>query len=839
MITVPLLAGIISVFLLHPVASQPGLAACVPGSGFESFAFCNTSLSIDDRVSDLVSRIHDEDKPALLTARAHKALPYLGVPAYYWGSNCIHSSMFSNCTVSGKCSVSFPSGPNTAATFHRELVKEIGGVVGRETRAGFNEQNWLDNGFNGAGLDCWGPDININRDPRYGRIGESGTEDPFLMGQLGVAWTRGLQEGDDPGHLLVAITLKHFVANAVEGKWTTGGTWGTHNATVNRHTVDAIISKHDLVDTYWPAFRTAIRDADAQGVMCSYNSVNGKPTCLDPLMRAARHAWGFTGYVTSDSDSVADAWTPTAHHYVHSAAAASCAAVALGGCDVDSGDTFKDGLLEGVRNQTRAYAACTMAAVDVALAHTLRVRFRLGLFDPPADQPYWQYTAENTIGAAASHALNLQAALESLVLLRNTGAQAGQQAGEQAGEQRGEQAGEQRGVLPLLPGKRHIAVVGPHGDATNALIQIDTGRICPSGGFDCVTSPFAAIKKANSGADTTYTPGCDLISNDTSGVAEAVAAAQEADVVVVGIGIVECGRWWTATQYMGCADFSAAGEYVEGETHDRPRLDLPHAQQFLLEKILALNKPTVVFALNGGAVALDLLRPDDTHTNIAVIEAFYPGAKGGEALAEAVFGHANRWGKMPYSIYDAKFVNDHNFLNHEVSLTNRTYRWNRGAPLVTFGRGLSLTPFALHLTRATQGERLRDGPVHMVLWTNGSSSNVTVSVTVTNEGATMAGDEVVQAYVAAKEDVDILRKPVKSLFDFRRLNDIAPATSAKATFAFNVQHLLLVNEAGERVAAPGTYVVTFENGAGSVAALDVQLVGPEVVWEKFPSPTGL
>ena len=166
----------VAVCLLALAKGQPsyydaGVTACVPGKGFDHFPFCNTSLSIDQRVTDLIGRIDDTDKPNLLTARGHlknrgrQALPKLGVPSYYWGSNCIHSSMFSNCTADGKCSTSFPSGPSMAATFDRALMRSMAAVIGRETRAGFNAGNWTDNGANGAGLDCWGPVLNMNRDP--------------------------------------------------------------------------------------------------------------------------------------------------------------------------------------------------------------------------------------------------------------------------------------------------------------------------------------------------------------------------------------------------------------------------------------------------------------------------------------------------------------------------------------------------------------------------------------------------------------------------------------------------------------------------------------------------
>lgn len=323
-----------------------------------------------------------------------EALPQIGVPSYYWGSNCIHSSMFANCTSHGRCSTSFPSGPNQAATFDRSILRQLATVVGLETRAGFNLGNFTDDGLNGMGLDCWGPVINMNRDPRWGRNAEGGTEDPFLMGQLAEAWTNGLQKGDgrEPRFTQVAVTLKHFDANSLDG-----GAKGERGLT--RNTVSANISKYMLADYYWPAFKAGIRNADAKGVMCSYNAVNGVPTCADPLMRAAREAflspfpyhtqpglnntnwqaWNFTGYVTSDSDAVGDIWA--SHHYKPTAAAASCAAVAEGGCDIDSGNTFNDGLMDGVKQ-----GLCPMAAVDQRLANTFRIRMELGLFDPIEDQ---------------------------------------------------------------------------------------------------------------------------------------------------------------------------------------------------------------------------------------------------------------------------------------------------------------------------------------------------------------------------------------------------------------------------------------------------------------------
>ena len=489
-----------AVLLAHSAYLQPGAVACASAE-HSHYPFCNVSLPRDVRVWDLVSRINASDKANLLTARGphtsagfggRQALPALGVPSYYWGSNCIHSSMFSNCTKSGKCSTSFPSNPNFAASFDIALMRSVAGIIGKETRAGWNEGDWLDNGYNGAGLDCWGPVLNIMRDPRWGRNGEGATEDPYLNSRLGVAWTVGLQKGtredeEDPNaspYVLVAATLKHFDANSLES-----------SDGFTRHTVDAQIPIQQLTDFYFPAFRAAIVEADAKGVMCSYNSVNGVPTCASATMKSARDRWNFTGYVTSDSDSVADVWD--SHNYTTTPEEASCVSIAVGGTDIDSGNTYYNFLLKGV-NASRANSsspfACTMKDVDRALFNSLRVRFDLGLFDSRdvGNNKWWALSAEKDIGTAASAALNRRAAAESLVLLQNPTRSVVESPEASTGaESSSAPVWQTPAVLPLARGQR-IAVIGPHGNATRALIQVDTGMICPDNGFGCVTSPFGA-----------------------------------------------------------------------------------------------------------------------------------------------------------------------------------------------------------------------------------------------------------------------------------------------------------------------------------------------------------
>ena len=280
-------------------------------------------------------------------------------------------------------------------------------------------------------------------------------------------------------------------------------------------------------------------------------------------------------------------------------------------------------------NPTAGPVRVCRADVDRALYNTMRIRFELGLFDAKRSSPYWRL-GEDDIGSDASKALNYEAAAKSLVLLRNPG------------------------VLPLKPGLR-IAVIGPHGNASDHLIQIDTGDICPVNGqmptpppnpghvphaawsANCVQSPFQAIQAHNSKGTTTYTQGCNLFLPSSGGFDAAVAAAKAADVVVLGLGIAERAPK---------GDKVSGGDlYLEHEVHDRTSIDLPPVQKNLISRVMAVGKPVVIFYLNAGSVGI----PDEVLASdkVALIEAFYPGMEGGRAIADAIFGTSNRWGKLP------------------------------------------------------------------------------------------------------------------------------------------------------------------------------------------------
>ena len=756
-------------------AQGAGAPACV-GKAAQQHKFCDESLPLDVRAWDLVKAVNESDKPALLTARANRALPALQVPSYYWGQNCIHSSMFSECTADGRCSTSFPSGPSWAATFDRLAMRRMAVVIGRETRAGFN-LGWLDNGMGGTGLECWGPVINLNRDPRWGRNSEGGAEDPFLMGELAASWTDGLQRGDgeDPKNVMIAATLKHFIANSVEGGSKADGE-------VNRHTADATLPPYLLADYYFKPYRRAIAGADAKGVMCSYNSVNGVPACLSAELAAARASWNFSGYVTSDSDSISDAYKT--HHYAANASEASCLGLRVGGCDIDSGNTFQEGIEAGLKA-----GLCAQADVDRALFHAFRVRLELGLFDG-GKSAYWAL-GEAEFGKKQSIALNYEAAGKSLVLLRNPG-----------------------GVLPLARGRK-LAAIGPHLNATNDMIQVDTGKICGPGKaakrhvfhYECVVSPVAALGAANVGGSVAQALGSSLLGDtpDPIMIAEAVAAAKAADAVVLFLGITAAGP--------------GSSPYVEHETKDRDSIALPGAQIALAEAIMALKKPVVAVLLNGGAVTVPAAL-----SGAAIVEAFYPGMQGSVAIADHIFGAQNRWGRMPYTVPFANWTLSHPMLDMDVT-HGRTYRYGSQAQF-EFGHGLSLTEFQLELSPAAPSQG----------WTMDTDGTLNFSVVAANKG-NLKGDVVVAVYLDPHgAGPPIKTRPVKSLVGFERLDDVEPGAHAAAPFAFDAADLSLTDGDGNLVVAPGSYTVLIEDGSGARLAVPLAITGTARTSVPFPRP---
>jgi len=422
--------------------------------------YLNPLLPMNDRVDDLVSRMTLDEKASQMVNQA-RAIPRLQIPAYDWWSEALHG------VANAGTATVFPEPIGLAATFDAPLIHEMAVVISTEARAKHNQAVRAGRRDIMEGLDFWSPNINIFRDPRWGRGQETYGEDPFLTGRMGVAFVTGMQ-GDDPKYFRVISTPKHFAVHS--------------GPEPSRHMIDVKVSKHDEEDTYLPAFRAAITEGKAESIMCAYNRINGEPACANTflLQDQLRGAWKFNGYVVSDCDAIADVFN--GHHFTKSMAEAAAVSVKTGMDNecadffttaTDNSDyiKFMDAVKEGV---------LTEKDIDVALKRLFMARFRLGLFDPPEMVPY-ALTPESEIDSEPHRTLALKAARESIVLLKNNG------------------------VLPLSPDFKKIAVVGPLAESVRVL----HGNY--SGTASHATSALDGIRQQFASVQVTYTPGMNFL----------------------------------------------------------------------------------------------------------------------------------------------------------------------------------------------------------------------------------------------------------------------------------------------------------------------------------------
>jgi beta-glucosidase len=437
-------------------------------------AYLNPSLPRDQRVDDLISRMTLEEKASQLVNQA-RAIPRLQVPAYDWWSEALHGV-----AREGTATV-FPQAIGLGATWDLPLIHDMATVIGIEARAKHHDAVRHGRRDIFEGLTFWSPNINIFRDPRWGRGQETYGEDPFLTAHIGVAFVTGLQ-GDDPKYLQVVATPKHFDVHS--------------GPEPLRHGFNAEVSKHDMEDTYLPAFRATVTEGKAQSVMCAYNSINGEPACANTflLKDELRGAWGFEGYVVSDCDAVADIWR--GHHYTKTLAEAAAVSLKMG-TDNDCADfrmratddsdymKYVDAVKQGL---------LTEQDIDVSLKRLFRVRFALGMFDPPEMVKYAQIpiTANDT---EEHRQLALKVARESMVLLKNDG------------------------VLPLPVHVRRIAVVGPLADSQRVLEGNYNGTPSqPKTAIDGIRQEFA-------GAKVVFAPGTKFARDPVAVPASALSTA--------------------------------------------------------------------------------------------------------------------------------------------------------------------------------------------------------------------------------------------------------------------------------------------------------------------------
>jgi len=752
-----------------------------------------------------------EEKASQLVNHS-RAIPRLGVPAYDWWSEALHG-------VAANGTTEFPEPIGLAATFDSAGIHDMAEDIGVEGRIKHAEDVQAGHSSTFEGLDFWAPNVNIFRDPRWGRGQETYGEDPFLTGRMAVAYVTGMQ-GTDPHYYRAISTPKHFAVHS--------------GPEPTRHLADVDVSKHDMEDTYLPAFRAAVVEGHAGSVMCAYNAVNGEPACANQflLQHTLRGAWHFSGYVVSDCGAVHDIFE--GHHYRSSQPQASAVSLIRGmdnECitfgNVVGHDDYQP-YVDAVRN-----GYLPQKAIDTALIRLFTARMRLGIFDPPAMVPYGRI-AKSELDSPAHRQLALKLAEESMVLLKNDG------------------------VLPLK-GARHIVVVGPLADQTDVLLGNYHGT--PTH----IVSVLEGMRAAFPGAQISYVPGTQFLSNEgqpvpaemlkagyltaaetgdyrigvTSGstarisvagrmIAQtyggtslgrvhleknvpaklevsappearlfwhrvndvpdpaAVAAASKADVVVAVVGI---------TSALEGEEMPVSEPGFEGG--DRTSLDIPEPEETLVRAVAATGKPLVVVLMNGSALAA---RWEKQHAN-AILESWYSGEEGGAAIANTLAGTNNPAGRLPVTFYE-----DVNQLPkfEDYSMKGRTYRYFKGAPLWPFGYGLSFTTFSY------SGLTLPRAPIK-------EGEPIKASVRVTNSGK-IAGDEVVQLYLSFP---DIPGAPIRALRGFRRIH-LAPGASETISFDLSLRDISMVTERGDIIVPAGKYIVSIgggQPGSGSPGAI--------------------
>jgi beta-glucosidase len=665
------------------------------------------------RAADLVRRLSLREKVSQLQMAA-PAIPRLGIPAYDWWNECLHGV-----ARAGRATV-FPQAIAAAATFDDALWQQAATAMSDEARAKHHEYARTHGGASARyfGLDMWSPNVNIFRDPRWGRGQETYGEDPYLTGRFGVAFVRGLQ-GDDPRYLKVIATPKHFAIHS-----------GPENL---RHVFDVDVSNQDLWETYLPAFEACFREGRAYSVMGAYNRFRGDSCSAHPLLleQILRRTWGFAGYSVSDVDSVGDIYQT---HKLRPNAAGAAALALTNGLDLNSGTTYQ-ALLPALRQRLVA-----VEDIDRALLRCLEARIRLGMFDPPEQVPYARIPI--SVNACPAHdQLALQVARASLVLLKN----------------------DQR-TLPLAKAGT-VAVIGPNADdAGTRENDLMVGNY--SGTPPSVTTVLAGIRqKLASQGRVLYAKGCEISRGSPAQAEEALGVARQADAVIMVLGI---------------------NAHIEGEEGagggDRTQLGLFPHQQVLLERVAALGKPVVLVLMNGSALAVNW-----AHGHIpAILEAWYPGQRGGEAVADVLFGDYNPAGRLPVTFYRSE-QDLPDFKDY--AMKGRTYRYFRGQPLYAFGHGLSYTTFKYDALRQEAG----------------ADEQRLISVKVTNTG-TRAGDEVVQLYVSRREQSENSTLPIRSLRGFKRVH-VEPGETKTVTFTLAPFQFAFADQDGVRTVEAGEYLV--------------------------------
>jgi len=705
----------------------------------------DTALSFDERVNDLVSRMSLIEKVSQLV---HNASPVerLGIPAYNWWNEALHGV-----ARAGVATV-FPQAIALGATFDEELINQVATVISDEGRAKYHEfQRQGDCGLY-KGLTFWSPNINIFRDPRWGRGHETFGEDPYLTSRLGVNFVEGLQ-GTDDKYLKSVATPKHYVVHSGPEK--------------DRHSFDAEVSIKDIRETYLPAFKACVTEGKAEAIMGAYNRVNGEPCCGSHflLQDILRDEWGFQGHVVSDCGALMDFH---AYHHITKNPTESAALALNNGCELNCGDTFEYLLLAHDKG------LISEDTIDAAVKRLLKVRFRLGMFDDNEDVPYSSIPYE-VVACDKHRELALEVTKKSAVLLKN-----------------------KNNILPLDKNEiKSIGVIGPNANDRRVLVGNYNGTPIRH-----VTVLEGIQNAVNDNTRVYYAEGCKLIEPEVSmcqekdsGFSEAISVAKTSDVVIMCLGL---------SPIIEGEQGDAANSDASG---DKIHLDLPGQQQKLMEEVYKTGKPIILILLNGSAVAINWA--DDNVD--AILEGWYPGGEGGNAIADIIFGDDSPSGKLPITFY--RSLDDIPSFD-DYSMKNRTYRYFEKEPLYPFGYGLSYTSFEFS-NLVLSKDILQMG------------EDLLINVDVTNTGD-LSGYETVQLYVKDLDaSVDIPRYELKG---FKKVL-LKPEETKTIELVLKPRQLALIDNDGECKLEPGSFQIFV--GGSQPDGRSIQLTNQKVLDATF------
>ena len=658
-----------------------------------------------ERAKELVAKMTLEEKVSQ-TLNWAPAIDRLGIKAYNWWNEALHGI-----ARAGVATV-FPQSIGLAATFDEDFIEEIATAISTEGRAKFNMQQEFDDTDIYKGLTFWSPNVNIFRDPRWGRGHETFGEDPYLTSRMGVRFVEGIQ-GHDENYLKAAACAKHFAVHS-----------GPEDI---RHSFNAVASKQDLAETYLPAFKACVQEAGVEAVMGAYNRTNGEPCCASKtlLKDTLRDKWGFTGHVVSDCWAIKDFHEG---HHVTDTPVESVALAMNNGCDLNCGNLFhylKQAVEEGKVEESR---------LDEALVNLFTTRMKLGVFDEKGKNPY-DSIAYTEVDTKEMQQLNRKAAEKCIVLLKN-----------------------ENNTLPLdKKSLKTIGVIGPNANNRRALV----------GNYEGTASRYWTILEGIQeylGDDVRVLAGegCHLchkksqaLGQEDDRISEVKGICAASDVIIACMGL-DSG--------LEGEEGDEGNEFASG---DKPGLELPGLQPHVLETICSFGKPVILVLLSGSALAVNWA---DEHIP-AILQGWYPGAQGGRAIADILFGEKNPEGKLPVTDELPEFT--------DYSMKGRTYLYMQSEALYPFGYGLSYTSFEYSDVKLSTDQVGADG--------------VDVTAVVQNTGA-MAGAETVQVYVkVCKEGT-----PNAQLKGIKKLM-LSPGESAEVKIHLSQEALGVYDEDGELV----------------------------------------